>query len=225
MQNDTALYYVIKPDNSGITENAAMIAISETLRNVSGKTFFSGTDIITNQGIPDRHEILIGNTNREETAKVTNKLSQDTPYIIEQVDKRIVIVAINNQYLAQAVNKFLLEYTGENISIDYMPDETVDNALPVMSTESLQVANPSFTAPTDTRTGLITSKYDTLYNIVADVNVLAYGAVGDGKHDDTSAFYPLFIFLTIVNFIHKEKTVYAVIRMYYTTILCQSQGK
>ena len=188
IQNGTPLYYVIKPDNSGITENSAMIAISETLRNVSGKTFFSGTDIITNQGIPDRYEILIGNTNREETAKVINKLSQDTPYIIEQVDKRIVIVGINNQYLAQAVNKFLLEYTGENISIDYMPDETVDNAVPVMPTEALQVAQPSFTAPTDTRTGLIISKYDTLYNIVADVNVLAYGAVGDGKHDDTAAF-------------------------------------
>lgn len=188
MKDGSPLYYIVKPDESGITENSAMITISETLRNVSGKTFFTGTDIITNQNIPDRYEILIGNTNREETATVAAKLSQDDPYMIEQVGKRIVIVGINNKYLAQAVNKFLLEYTGENIPIDYVPDETVDSAVPVMSTEALQVATPSFTAPTDTRTGRIISKYDTLYDIVADVNVLAYGAVGDGKHDDTAAF-------------------------------------
>lgn len=188
IKDNKPLYYIIKPDESGMTENSAMLAVAETLRDVSGKTFLTGTDLITNQGIPDRYEILIGNTNRDETASIVKQLSQDNPYMIKQVNKRIVIVALSDKYLAQAVNEFLLEYTGENVPIDYIPDETVDNAVPVMPDGELQVAKPSFTVPTDTRTGRIISKYDTLYDIVADVNVLAYGAVGDGKHDDTTAF-------------------------------------
>ena len=189
LDGNSPLYTIVKPDEGNLTTTMAMIAISDTLKEVTGKGFRTGSDlIIPSQGVPDRYEILIGNTNREETAAVAAELSEANPFAVRQIGKRIVLLGINDKYLAAAVEQFLLEYTGLAVAIDYLSDQTSADAAPVMPQTPLQVATPDFTAPTDTRTGRIVSEYDTLYDIVADVNVLAFGAVGDGKHDDTEAF-------------------------------------
>lgn len=189
MDGNSPLYNIVRPDEDNVTTTMAMIAISDTLKKVTGKSFRTGTDlIIPSQGIPDRYEILIGNTNREETAAVMAELSEDKPFAICQIDKRIVLVGLTDKDLAAAVEQFLLDYTGQQVAIDYLSEQTSADATPIMPQTPLQVATPDFTVPTDIRTGRILSEYDTLYDIVADVNVLAYGAVGDGKHDDTEAF-------------------------------------
>ena len=227
-------YSIITPDNGNLTTTMAMAAISTQLKEIAGTTFSTGTDLVGWQGMPDRYEIVIGNTNREETAQVMGELSEENPYAVREVGKRIVIAGINDEYLAMAARQFLLEYTGADIVIDYVPGETSATAIPapvnsatVPSTpapsladqtghpevsakqadvEQLLAVSPNYdythdyqigfrgtpvtvAIPEKTEATRILSEYDTLYDIVADVNVRDFGAMGDGKHDDTPAFH------------------------------------
>ncbi len=233
MDNGRPLYAIVRPEESTLTETMAVIAISDALRAATGRSFTTGTDLVKFGNIPDKYEIVIGNTNREETAAVMAELSEQNPYAVKQINKRIVIVGINAKYLAEAVSRFLLEYTGQTVVIDYLSEQTVDTAKPVMPATPTTAAKPvtafsdqtghpevsaaqvdveallavtegfdysseyqirysgtpcTVTTPTNTQAMLIQSKYDNLYNIVADVNVMDFGAKGDGKTNDTAAF-------------------------------------
>ena len=89
IENNRAKYHIIRPDQGNLTTTMAMIVMSEQLKQVSGKVFSTGTDLVGYQGIPDRYEILIGNTNREESAAVLAELSAEMPYAVRQIGKRI----------------------------------------------------------------------------------------------------------------------------------------
>ena len=233
MDNGRPLYSIIRPEESTLTEMIASITIADELREVAGRTFTSGVDLAKWGDIPDQYEIVIGNTNRKETAAVMAELSEANPYAVKQVEKRIVIVGINAKSLADAVHQFLLDYTGKSVVIDYVPDQTVITAKPVIPTAPITPATPSIslsdqtghpeisakevdvemlltakadydyaneyeiryngtpctvTIPAETKAQRIRSVYDTLYDIVADVNVRDFGAKGDGKTNDTAAF-------------------------------------
>ena len=226
---------IVIPENASITAVSAAVEVSAMLKAVTGTLFTYETDIITWQGIPDRYEIVIGDTNREETAEAKRLLSAEKPYVVTEIGKRIVITATSDRYLVDAVNAFLLDYVGEmSTTIDYISDETAATAKPVMPSTPTVPTTPSVTLPDQTghpenagkdvnveellktdpaydytadyqirfsgtaatvpvspdkiQTGLIESAYDTLYDVVCDVNVLQFGAVGDGVHDDTAAF-------------------------------------
>lgn len=233
LDNGRPLYTIVRPDICTLTETSAAITVSDALREAVGKSFTTSTDLVKWGDIPDKYEIVIGNTNRKETAAVMAELSGANPYAVKQVEKRIVIVGINAKYLAQAVTQFLLEYTGQSVVIDYLSDETVGTAKPVMPATPTVATTPAITTgdqtghpeisakevdvemllttkadydyaseykiryngtpctvtiPTQTQAVLIKSAYDTLYNVVADVNVRDFGAKGDGKTNDTAAF-------------------------------------
>ena len=233
IENNRAKYIIIKPEEGSLTTTMAVITIADQLKQVSGKVFSNSTDLVGYQGVPDRYEIVIGNTNREESASVISELSAENPYAVKQVGKRIVIAGINDKYLAEAASQFLLEYTGPPAVIDYISDQTAVDAKPVMPATPTAAAKPvtslsdqtghpevsaaqvdveklltvtdgfdfaseymirysgtpcTVTTPAKTQATLITSAYDNLYNIVADVNVRDFGAKGDGKTNDTAAF-------------------------------------
>jgi hypothetical protein len=124
---------------------SAAITVSDALREAVGKSFTTSTDLVKWGDIPDKYEIVIGNTNRKETAAVMAELSEANPYAVKQVEKRIVIVGINAKYLAQAVTQFLLEYTGQSVVIEYLSDETVGTAKPVMPATPTVATTPAIT--------------------------------------------------------------------------------
>ena len=228
-------YKIVIPESASITAVAAAVEVSARLRAVTGTLFTYETDILTWQGIPDRYELVIGDTNRAETAEAKTQLSAEKPYVVTEIGKRIVIVATSDKYLVDAVNAFLLDYVGTTSNaIDYISDENASTAKPVMPSNPTTPMTPAVTLPDQTghpenagasvnveemlkvdpsfdyssdyqihysgtaatthvspdkiQTGLIESEYDAFYDIVADVNVLQFGAVGDGVHDDTAAF-------------------------------------
>ncbi|MBO7376613.1 MAG: hypothetical protein J6V01_05865, partial [Clostridia bacterium] len=231
--NGTAPAYTIVRPEVGLLYSGMAVEISSALCEISGVYFGIESDYVGWKGIPDRNEILVGDTNRDETAEVKARLNENNPYEIATVGKRIVIVGIDERNTARAVEKFISDYTGKTVYIDYIVPESSDTAVPVSAplpeksaqsidntdrtghpevsadgadVEALLASDPAFDyteeykirfsgtpgnkvwTADEIKTGLIVSRYDTLYNVVADVNVRAYGAVGDGKADDTAAF-------------------------------------
>ncbi len=225
-------YTIVRPEE-GLLCSGLAVEISSALAEISGVIFGVESDYVGWKGIPDRNEILVGDTNRDETREVKARLSENNPYEIATVGKRIVVVGLDERYTARAVEKFISDYTGKTVNIDYVTSESSATAVPVSAplpeksaqsidssdmtghpevsadgadVEALLASDPSFDyteeykirfsgtpgnkvwAADEIKTGLIVSRYDTIYNIVADVNVRAYGAVGDGKADDTAAF-------------------------------------
>lgn len=81
-----------------------------------------------------------------------------------------------------------------------------ENSAPSVDVEKLLLTDPSFDYSQDyavrysgsasasgipadrIETGLIENRYGTPYNVIADFNVLSFGAAGDGVSDDTAAF-------------------------------------
>jgi hypothetical protein len=113
LSNKRQKYKIVIPDKAGLVEITSAYEVSSMLKEASGVFFTYETDIITWQGIPDRYELVIGNTNREETAAAKLQLSEDNPYVITEIGKRIVITAICDKYLVSAVNAFLMDYVGD----------------------------------------------------------------------------------------------------------------
>ena len=233
LKDGRAAYTIVRPDDDGLAVSIA-VALASALREATGAVFTVDTDYVGWKEIPDRNEILVGGTNRPETAEVMSGLSAEKPYEVSIIGKRIVLAGLTSIDVAAAVAEFASGYKGVTPDLGFVPKAGPESALPAESgpitvaaapagiadqtghpevsaagadVEKLLTVDPSYDytseyairfngapcgteATGDLRTGLITGGdgYETLYNTVADVNVRAYGAVGDGKTDDTEAF-------------------------------------
>lgn len=144
-----AAYVIVSPDGDYLCGSIAS-AVSEALKGATGAVFLLSTDLAGWQGIPDRNEILIGNTNREETQTVTDKLDASRPFAVETVGKRIVIAGIDEASIGQAARQFLKDYTGIADGVAFVPAETAATAIPAAAA-ALSVATPG--APIGDMTG------------------------------------------------------------------------
>ena len=129
--NGTSPAYTIVRPEVGLLYSGMAVEVSSALNEISGVYFGIETDYVGWKGIPDRNEILVGDTNRDETAEVKARLSENNPYEIATVGKRIVIVGIDERNTARAVEKFISDYTGKTVYIDYVVPEPSDTAVPV----------------------------------------------------------------------------------------------
>ena len=204
------IYTIVKSIDPTLLE----AGISKKLRNAllihTGLTFESVTDFDGNKDNSARFEILIGKTNRAETLKAEAEVAENGGYVMREDGNKIVIYGADDASLAKAYSEFEREYFGEaNATIigDYSPETAVPAGYDKVSdkTEELltvkdnfdytEAYKVNFVGAKDTpaytgeiKTGLIVSEYDTLYDVVAELNVLSFGAKGDGKTDDTEAF-------------------------------------
>ena len=208
--NGEPLYTIVRSIQA---ENYAVGFANELkarMNEATGVKFTLTVDYDNNVDNTQRLEILVGDTNRVESRRAMEELAGKGGYIVREDGNKLVIAALDEMNLALAVTEFEQLYLGaENAtSIGFYSPET---AIPAgydkvsAATEELLTVKEGFdyteaykvnfvgatntAAPTgEIKTGLIVSEYDTLYNVVAELNVLSFGAKGDGKTDDTEAF-------------------------------------
>ena len=107
MQDGKAVYTVIRGDTVSETQIAAAVFFNTTLRDRIGKTLPISDDYIfpTKPYDPTWKEVLIGSTNREESAALEARLEKGQ-FAISIGENKIVIVAQRDSLLKMAVTYF-----------------------------------------------------------------------------------------------------------------------
>lgn len=170
IENGVTEYVVVRPDNCEIVLKTCVTTFIRALKSVSGA---QDIDVVTDYEGATAPEILVGATNRPETQEVTERLGNDD-YRIEIVNNKPVIVGRDDSTTAFALRLFMQEVIGFRSANDYNAKDKV--ALPMDLCLSGKVTNTA----ADPR-----NPDDVL---IYTVNVLDFGAYGDGKTDDTKAF-------------------------------------
>ena len=204
------VYTIVRPLDPTILESGLGKKLRDTFLNMFGVKFELETDYDGKKDNSQRFEILIGNTNRPESQKAAEEIAANGGYVVREEGSKIVIAGADDHELSKAFSEFEKIYLGSaNATLvgNYSPETAIPAGYDKVSdaTEELLTVKEgfdytdaykvNFVGATDTpaytgeiKTGLIVSEYDTLYNYVAELNVLSFGAKGDGKTDDTAAF-------------------------------------
>ena len=120
-------YTLLIPDAASEQETDsanALIAAAETI----GAAFKSmGTDFVTNTSEidPNAYELLVGATNRPESANALTDLGGKIGYVVKLVGNKIVINASAPALLDEAVNCFISEYISKGASGTFEIPETL----------------------------------------------------------------------------------------------------
>ena len=204
------IYTIVRPLDPTTLESGMGKKLKDVFLETLGVKFEIATDYDGQADNSQRFEILIGNTNRPESQKAAQELAASGGFIVREEGNKILILGEGDNGLAKAFSEFQRIYLGENNATlvgVYSPETAIPAGYDKVSdaTEALltvkdgfdytEAYKVNFVGATDTpastleiKTGLIESEYDTLYNVVAELNVLSFGAKGDGKSDDTEAF-------------------------------------
>ena len=96
-------YSVVYSNKASFFANEAVSALASTLSTVKGETALANIDMITD---PTDKEILIGDTNRPESAEAAALITDDATFVIKTIGDKIVINAKDQDVLHVAVNYF-----------------------------------------------------------------------------------------------------------------------
>ena len=170
IENGATAYTVVRPDNCEVVLRTCVTTFVRALKSVSGA---ETVNVMTDAEDVTALEILVGNTNRPETSEVKARLGQDD-YRIEIVNDKPVIVGRGDSAAAFALRLFMQEVVGFRSSSDYDPKEAVTLPLDLCLTGKISNTAADPRNPDDV--------------LIYTVNVLDFGAYGDGTTDDTKAF-------------------------------------
>ncbi len=165
-------YIIIREETSEKVLTSAVVTLSNALSEMGSlEDFFA---IKTDYEPVSDKEILIGDTNRPESAEVKSRLGDDL-YRAEWVNGKFVIVGVDDAATARGVRYLVRDVLGYYGADAVTPSDKVS----ISDSLSYSAAKGNNTAP-DPR-----NPEDV---IIYTCDVLDYGAVGDGTTDDTSAF-------------------------------------
>ena len=107
-------YTVVRPENAGEAVKKAATLVRNVAKSTAGGVPGLTTDWLDPGSSldPAAPEILIGDTNRDETAQAKEMMSSEADHIITQIGNKICIVGKNEAATAKAVTSFLCVYFG-----------------------------------------------------------------------------------------------------------------
>ncbi len=163
-------YVIVRPDSCDTALKTSASLLLNALKTISGTTDIG---IKTDYEEAAPYEILIGNTNRPESAEVAARLG-DNDYRIEIVGDKLVIVGRDDRAAAYGVRTLLRSVLYYQSANDFVPNPTVSLRRDLSIMGAISTTAPDPRNPSDV--------------LIFTVNVLDFGAIGDGKTDDTKAF-------------------------------------
>ena len=170
-QQGQTRYTVVRPDDT----DKATLSAATYLKGALSARGGCEMGISTDYDEPSEYEILIGDTNRPETAALKDELGGED-YLIAWVGEKLVAVGKDGLSLATAVRRLCAESFGFTPRALPQGAQSADFSLPETFRMSGSV---SPLVPDPRQSGQV---------LVPAANVLAYGAVGNGVSDDTAAF-------------------------------------
>lgn len=116
IDNGTAVFRVIYPDEPGTELFAQVTAFVDTVKKATGVKLEAKSDFLGWKDTRDSeaYEILIGKTNYEESAKVLSELRAED-YAIRLVGHKIVIIGHSTDMIKRAVGYFCKNLVNKNI--------------------------------------------------------------------------------------------------------------
>ncbi len=170
--NGEAQYVIVRPELGEQVLTSAAVMLNTALTQMGGLDKPYG--LTTDYTDAVEKEILLGNTNRPESAEVLSRLGDDL-YRAEWVNGKLVVVGVDDAATARGVRHLLREvlgYTGAS-SVQVREQVAVSDELCFTGVKGEMIAvDPR--NPQDV--------------VVYSADVLDYGAIGDGISDDTNAF-------------------------------------
>ncbi len=116
-ENGEAIYRIVRPDEGTDGEIQVGIDFKKALKELTGADFSLTTDFLmpneSLEGVADVCEILIGATNRPESAEAREGLAGDE-YVIRVIGAKIVIAGGSDLMTARAAETFLAMIGAEN---------------------------------------------------------------------------------------------------------------
>ena len=116
-ENGKAVYRIVRPDRGSDAVVQMGVDLKKSLQGLTGATFSLTSDfLMPNESLEDMAdvpEILIGATNRPESAEASEGLTSDE-YVIRVIGAKIVIVGGSDQVTKRATEAFLAMLTAEN---------------------------------------------------------------------------------------------------------------
>ena len=184
----TANYTIIRSDYGSEDQTKAAVKLRKALSAVTGADFTIATDWEKDPPSDDviaaRYEILVGDTNRPETAAAAAALTGGDAYLIETLGSKLVIVASSDRALASAIEYFC-EYIGYTSEDNYTAaaELSLGGGYSHTGVYEMKVAPQT----SSDRPCIVETVYPTDDIVVADIILtLDYGADGTGTEDVTS---------------------------------------
>ncbi|MCQ2425551.1 MAG: hypothetical protein MJ070_05345 [Lachnospiraceae bacterium] len=110
--NGSTGYVVMRPELAGTTVSSAAAKLRTAIAKASGADVEIATDYSKDGTVPtDTLEILVGNTNRPESAEALAKLGENE-YSISVIGKRVVIAGANDDAVALGTRVFIEKVLG-----------------------------------------------------------------------------------------------------------------
>ena len=109
--NGSTEYKIVRGQRSSKEVKWLMVELWEAMKGQLGEAPIVGDDWVKDESElqEDACEILLGDTNRPESAKLKESLPNDESYVIAVKGKRVYIVAANDRVLNDAVSVFIEE--------------------------------------------------------------------------------------------------------------------
>ena len=126
-EGGVAKYVIIRSDltDSNSPETTLSLQVKKALQSVSGAEFELKTDWENKNDNAEIKEILIGKTNRAESAAAIAEIPGEDEYLIRVTGNKIVIVGNGELALTEAINYFLNQYAGWYAEDNYTQKQTL----------------------------------------------------------------------------------------------------
>ena len=117
-----AKYSVVRPENCSDSVKDAAVTLKNALETVTGESISIKEDFLFGNNQPDQYEILVGQTNREESVNTLATIKYND-YIVTVSGDKLVIAAYTDEKLVEAIEYVKGIFESSTESVKFMEED------------------------------------------------------------------------------------------------------